>query len=219
MPLVALPLKALGVVTAVYLNAMAPTSSEISVRASGEPTPVLTAEPVTVSVHDVNHDEDATIVIGRDGTVDAANDEAVRHLFRCRRTGKEREIDRRLLAMLADLSARYPGKTIEFVSGYRGHREESKTSPHRAGRALDLRIDGVRDTEIRDYLWRTHREVGVGWYPKEGFVHVDHREQDIAWTETHGNNTYHPSWSERARRADASPSRVARTKRSRRPNV
>src|SRR5262249_17972460 len=122
-------------------------------------------------------------------------------------------------AMLADLSAHYPGKTIQFVSGYRGHAEESKTSPHRAGRALDLRIPGVRDTEIRDYLWRTHREVGVGWYPKEGFVHVDHRDQDIAWTEMHGVNEYHPSWSDRVRREDASPTRVAHGKRSHRPNV
>lgn len=237
MLLASLPLKAIGVVSAMYLGAAAPTSEDALRRATAAPTAELSApvdtttptalaplaalaQPVTVTLYDENHKETSIVVIRRDGSVDEENDKEVRRLFRCRRTGKQRQIDQRLLALIADLQARYPGKTITFVSGYRGHREESKTSPHRAGRALDLRIDGVRPTEIRDYLWRTHRRVGVGWYAHEGFVHIDSREKDIAWTETRGINQYNPSWASRVRRADKQDvARSKRSKRSARPNV
>jgi uncharacterized protein YcbK (DUF882 family) len=237
MLLATLPLKAIGVVSAVFLGATQPTPGEALRATSAAPTvelavppPATTAgaptalapmaalaEPVTVTLFDENHKETSIVVIGRDGSVDETNDKEIRRLFRCRRTGKQRQIDQRLLALIADLQLRYPGKTIDFVSGYRGHKEESKTSPHRAGRALDLRIAGVRATEIRDYLWREHRSVGVGYYPHEGFVHIDSREKDIAWTETRGVNHYHPSWAGRARRADRGET-ARRSKRSR-PNV
>ena len=239
MLLASLPLKAIGVVSAVYLGAAAPTSAEALRQAQQAPTVELAvpppgsdaaptalapmaalAAPVTITVYDENHKETSIVSIGRDGSLDATNDAEIRRLFRCRRTGKQRQIDQRLLSLVADLALRYPGKTIDFVSGYRGHREESKTSPHRAGRALDLRIEGVRPTEIRDYVWRTHRDVGVGWYPHEGFVHIDSRDKEITWTEVRGVNQYHPSWGDRARRPDRSETaRAKRAKRAARPNV
>ena len=56
-------------------------------------------------------------------------------------------------------------------------------------------------------LFRSFHDVGVGWYPNEDFVHIDHRpgQRDIAWTEIHGKNQYNPSWSRRVRRDDAAP--------------
>jgi len=218
-----LPLKAVGVIGALWLGTAAPTREETQRPVNVEVAPATpSSDAVTVTLHDDNVGTTSVVVIGRDGSVDADNEKTIRHLFRCRRTHRERGIDHGLLAMLADLQARYPEKPIHFVSAYRGHKQESKTSPHRGGRALDLRIPGVRDTEIRDYLWRTHREVGVGWYPKLGFVHIDHRpgERDISWTEIHGRNHYHPSWAERARRAKA-PASIdqKRAQRSRRAGV
>jgi uncharacterized protein YcbK (DUF882 family) len=144
--------------------------------------------------NDAGHD-DLTVTIGRDGAVDPSTAKALSHLFRCRFTDRERAIDRGTLAMIADLGARYPGKRIEFLSGYRTGRKESWTSPHRAGRALDFRIPGVRPREIRDYLWATYTHVGVGWYPNEDFLHVDHRPDDLAWTFLKGKNYYSPGWS------------------------
>jgi uncharacterized protein YcbK (DUF882 family) len=231
MLLASLPLHAFGVVTAVYLNIVAPSPEDVRVRGVDVATaplatdpatdvPSVLDEPVTVNLFDVNHEESATVVIHRDGTVDDSNDKQISRLFRCKRTGKQRSMDKGLLRLIADLQLRYPGRTINFVSGYRGHREESKTSPHRAGRALDLRINGVRPTEIRDYLWKSHHEVGVGWYPHEGFVHIDARDKDLAWTETKGQNHYHPSWADRARR-DRSKDSIGshRAKRTKRPNA
>jgi uncharacterized protein YcbK (DUF882 family) len=166
-------------------------------------------KPVEVLLYDENAREQATVWIGRDGSVDDENAAAVRRLFRCRRTHKDKAIAPGTLAMLADIATRYPGHRIEYVSAYRATSDESKTSPHRAARAVDFRIRGVSLIEIRDYLWTTYREVGVGWYPKEQYIHIDHRpgEKDIAWTFVAGKNVYNPSWSDRAR-SKVRPSRT-----------
>lgn len=167
------------------------------------------AKPIEVLLYDENSREEATLYLQRDGSGDEATLKEARRLFRCRRTHKDREIARGTLAMLADVAARYPGKRIEYVSAYRATRDESRTSPHRGGRAIDFRVRGVSVIEVRDYLWTTYREVGIGWYPKEQYLHIDHRpgEKDIAWTFVNGTNVYHPSWSDRAR-SKTKPSRV-----------
>ena len=159
------------------------------------------AAPVEVKLYDENLRITATIGIRRDGAMDDATAAEIKHLFRCRQTNRERPIAQRTLAMLADVADRY-GRTIEFVSAYRVQRGESATSPHRGARAIDFRIRGVSLPEIRDYLWRTYTEVGIGWYPAEQFIHMDSRPtlHDTAWTFLAGENHYHPYWAEVARR-------------------
>jgi uncharacterized protein YcbK (DUF882 family) len=161
---------------------------------------------VKVELYDYNYQQYATLAIARDGSVSAQDAAQVKQLFKCRRSKRQHTIDSGTLAMLADVGARYPGKVIEFVSAYRNFATESKTSPHRAGRAIDFRVRGARQTEVRDYLWRSYTNVGIGWYPKEDFVHVDHRpgEKDISWTELKGKNIYNPSWADAARDPDRS---------------
>jgi uncharacterized protein YcbK (DUF882 family) len=158
--------------------------------------------PVEVKLYDENLQINATVGIRRDGTMDDATTAEVKHVFRCRQTNRERPIARRTLAMLADVADRYDTRTIEFVSVYRVQHGESPTSPHRDARAIDFRIRGVALREIRDYLWRTYTEVGIGWYPVEQFIHMDSRPtlHDTAWTFLSGVNHYHPYWAEVARR-------------------
>jgi len=165
------------------------------------------AGPVAVSLYDENDHQQGTIAIWRDGSVDDATKKVVKHLFRCRRTFREKMMAQRTLAMLADVSDHYPGKTIEYVSAYRTGGQESATSPHRDGRALDFRIRGVQLREIRDYVWKTYTDVGVGWYPQEQFVHIDTRPtiHDTAWTFLKGVNHYHPYWAELARAPKPAP--------------
>src|SRR5262245_34730612 len=91
--------------------------------------------PVEVKLYDENLRVSATVLIDHEGNSDEATTEEIRHLFRCRFTGRRRAIARKALMMLAAVAERYPGKTIEFVSVYRARRGESITSPHRAGRA------------------------------------------------------------------------------------
>jgi uncharacterized protein YcbK (DUF882 family) len=165
---------------------------------------VLSAEvtaPIAVNLYDENEHQKGTIAIWRDGSTDAATATEVKHLFRCRTTHREHMIAQQTLAMLADVSEKFSGKTIEYVSAYRVGHGESSTSPHRDARAIDFRIRGVQLREIRDYLWKTYTDVGVGWYPSEQFVHIDTRPtmHDTAWTFFHGVNRYHPYWSEQVR--------------------
>jgi uncharacterized protein YcbK (DUF882 family) len=159
------------------------------------------AAPIEVSLYDENDHQTGNLAIWRDGSVDDATKAEVKKLFRCRRTHRQKMIAQRTLAMLADVAEHYPGKTIEYVSAYRTGSEESATSPHRDGRAIDFRIRGVKISDIRDYLWKTYTDVGVGWYPSEQFVHIDTRPNihDTAWTFFKGENRYHPWWSEKIR--------------------
>lgn len=160
------------------------------------------AGPVAVSFYDENDHQTGTVAIWRDGSTDDATKTVVKKLFRCRKTFRQKLMAQKTLAMLADVSDHYPGKTIEYVSAYRTGGAESSTSPHRAGTALDFRIRGVQLREIRDYVWKTYSDVGVGWYPQEQFVHIDTRPQihDTAWTFLKGDNHYHPYWAESAKR-------------------
>lgn len=160
------------------------------------------ATPVEVKLYDENLHVHAKVVIDHDGNSDAITTMEIRHLFRCRVTNRQRAIARKTLAMLAKVAEMYEGSTIEFVSVYRVQRGESLTSPHRAGRAIDFRIRGKPLREIRDWLWRTNTEVGIGWYPSEQFIHMDSRPtlHDTSWTFLHGKNIYSPYWAALARR-------------------
>ena len=164
-----------------------------------------TSGPVEVDLYDENDHQKARIAIWRDGSVDEDTRSVVMRLFRCRRTHREAMIHRNTLAMIADIAERYEGKTIEYVSAFRVQRSESRTSPHRDARAIDFRIRGVALREIRDYLWRNYTEVGVGWYPKGQYIHIDTRPTmtDMSWTFVNGVNRYHPYWADLARQPEA----------------
>ena len=194
------------------------TTAAVGLAASANPAPlpadglaITVVEratlPVEVKLYDENLRVNATVGIRRDGTMDSQTAAEVKHLFRCRQTNREHPIARRTLAMLADLADQYGPRPIEFVSVYRVQSGESPTSPHRDARAIDFRVRGVKLTEIRDYLWRTYAEVGIGWYPSEQFIHMDSRPtlHDTSWTFLGGVNHYHPYWAEVARRPVAEP--------------
>lgn len=161
-----------------------------------------TSGPVEVDLYDENDHQKGRIAIWRDGSVDDATRVEVKRLFRCRKTHREAMIHKNTLAMLADVADRYEGKTIEYVSAFRVHRGESRTSPHRDARAIDFRIRGVQLRTIRDYLWRNYTQVGVGWYPEGQYIHIDSRPtwNDMSWTFVKGRNRYHPTWATLARR-------------------
>ncbi len=90
----------------------------------------------------------------------------------------------RLIEILARTSDHFGGRTITLVSGYReagGYTRES--SRHTRGHAIDVRIQGVPNEELRDYLRATFRNVGVGYYPRSSFVHLDVRERGAYWVD------------------------------------
>jgi uncharacterized protein YcbK (DUF882 family) len=89
----------------------------------------------------------------------------------------------RLVELLARVSDHFGGRVIHIVSGYRhagGYTRES--SQHTHGHAIDIHIDGVPNTELRDYL-RSFDRVGVGYYPRSTFVHFDVRTRSAYWVD------------------------------------
>ncbi len=163
------------------------------------------ALPVEVNLYDENLLVSATVLIDHDGNSDPETTLRIRHLFRCRVTNRQRKIRRKVLAMLAHVAEMNEGKTIEIVSVHRATRGESRTSPHRDGRAIDFRIRGVNLRALRDHLWTAYQEVGIGWYPEGQFIHMDTRPtlHDTAWTFVHGKNRYDPHWARLARDQNA----------------
>jgi uncharacterized protein YcbK (DUF882 family) len=159
---------------------------------------------IVVTLENINTDERATFALGYQGEISAEQTAAVRHFFRCRRTGREMRIAPGVLTILVDVARRWPGRVIEVVSGFRAPPFGAPHSKHFRGHAIDLRVRGVRSAAVRDFVWREHRQVGVGHYTRENFVHVDFRpgEQDMAWSATEEDHPpqYNPRWSVKARK-------------------
>jgi uncharacterized protein YcbK (DUF882 family) len=181
--------------------------------------PLPAATPtVVVSVSNLNTDETATFAFGPGGQLEAEQAPDVMQFFRCRRTGRQMPLAPGVLTLLEDVARRFPGHVIEIVSGFRAPPYGAPHSKHFQGHAIDLRVRGVKSTVVRDFVWREHKEIGVGYYPHQNFVHVDTRpgEPDMAWTASGEDSPpkYRPSWAYSARhprpsRADRRAARLA----------
>jgi uncharacterized protein YcbK (DUF882 family) len=104
--------------------------------------------------------------------------------LRDHRTGSVHEYNPRVFDLLHDLTAALgrPSAEIDVVCGYRtpwsneylrthGH-GVARHSLHMQAMAIDIRVSGVRTSEVRDTALALHRG-GVGYYASSDFVHVD----------------------------------------------
>ena len=108
------------------------------------------------------------------------------HLLRDFRVNEEKPIDPQLFDLLHEL-----GGTLEtdqpyhIISGYRSpqtnamlrerggaHTGVASSSLHMVGKAIDIRLPGVRLDHLRSAAASLKRG-GVGFYPSSNFVHVD----------------------------------------------
>jgi uncharacterized protein YcbK (DUF882 family) len=100
-----------------------------------------------------------------------------------RHDGARKEPHPRLVRLLARISDHFGGRALEIVSGVRppgGYtRRESR---HVAGEAMDFRVRGVPNTDLRDFC-RTFDHVGVGYYPNSLFIHLDVRRDSAHWVD------------------------------------
>lgn len=119
---------------------------------------------------------------GRDGYLPDALAEINRFL-RDFRTGEVHAIDPALLDFLHHLRRTTESpRAFEVISGYRSPhtnaalRSKSEgvaaRSLHMDGRAIDIRLPGVKLVALRDAALEA-RLGGVGFYPASNFVHVD----------------------------------------------
>ena len=89
----------------------------------------------------------------------------------------------RLLRVLAYVADHFNGRTIVVVSAYRSEKNGNDgSSRHSAGEAIDIRVEGVPNEVLRDYCL-TLSKVGVGYYPRSSFVHVDIRSKAVYWVD------------------------------------
>jgi uncharacterized protein YcbK (DUF882 family) len=96
--------------------------------------------------------------------------------LRCHHTGRVHS----MATHLADLiyaAARHFETKVYVVAGYRAPKIAKKKgnpkSPHKKGVACDFRLDGVANSELRDWLRESFDKIGVGYYPNSEFVHLD----------------------------------------------
>lgn len=196
-----------------------PQTTAVNVTVVTAPPPSITMSevpapaPVPTTVHAVltRGHERLELDLPEDGKVTADTADAIARMMRCPETGRTRRIAAGTLALLADVVARFPGHEIEIVSAVRGEpdrtRDGIKHSKHWDGHAIDLIVRGAKLSDVRDAMWKNHRDIGVGWYPEGGFIHIDYRPDthDMAWTQPRRNadNQYNPRWSRLARDVDA----------------
>ena len=156
-----------------------------------------------------NFREELRVNIYSDGASGTYDEEALAkldRLFRCKRTGVHRAVDPRLYETLSVIADHYPGKRIEIVSGFRF--QENEGSRHFHASAVDFRIDGVSNRELYELAESLDTGgMGIGIYPRSGFVHVDYRapgEPSYRWVDRSGpdkkNKGKRPSRRWRSRR-------------------
>ncbi len=91
-------------------------------------------------------------------------------------------IDKRLIELADHLQDHFEVETVEVISGYRspafnkslkesGH-NVAEESYHTKGMALDIHLDDIRESDLRDYL-KTLGLGGVGYYGNKLMVHMD----------------------------------------------
>jgi hypothetical protein len=57
---------------------------------------------------------------------------------------------------------------------------------------MDVHLNGIPAKVAARWVWQNFRHVGVGFYPKQDFLHVDVRDQDVRWVDTskHGESAH-----------------------------
>ncbi len=105
------------------------------------------------------------------------------HILRDWRTGQQHFIHPRLFDLLHDIRAKLETRRpFQILSGYRSpatnamlhaHSEQvASRSQHLLGRALDITVEGVNLAHLHNAALSL-KAGGVGYYPDNGFVHVD----------------------------------------------
>lgn len=104
-------------------------------------------------------------------------------------TKRRHAIDWRLIDNLYRAYLAFGRREVVVYSGFRGKAvARLKESYHTKGQAIDFRIAGVSRARLRDYLLKTFKKVGVGYYTNVPFVHMDVRPKRSAfWIDFSGS--------------------------------
>lgn len=150
-------------------------------------------QPAGITFYFENRREEQTFALV-DDRGDAQEDvlKDFSHFVRCWRTGREKMIHPRTVEIINAIAEHFDVARIDVVSGYRARPFGAPHSKHFLGRAMDIQVPGVKAKDVANWVWNNFRHVGVGYYPKQEFVHVDTRDLDVRWTDTskHGESAH-----------------------------
>ena len=112
----------------------------------------------------------------------------INHGLRDWRNGESTQMDKQLMLLLAGIRDRLgfsAGQRFDLISGYRSpgtnaalrerggeHTGVASKSQHMLGKATDIHMPGIELGRLRAAAL-SMQAGGVGFYPKDGFVHVD----------------------------------------------
>ncbi|RRQ20018.1 DUF882 domain-containing protein [Thiohalobacter thiocyanaticus] len=136
-----------------------------------------------LALHNLHTGESTEVVYWRDGDYAGSALADLNHLLRDHRSGEVWDMDPALLDQLY-LLQRQVGveRPYQVISGYRSPSTNAmlrgqssgvaKRSLHMQGRAIDIRLPGVKLSKLREAAL-TLQAGGVGYYPQSNFVHLD----------------------------------------------
>jgi len=100
------------------------------------PTFELRSDPLPqpsgdIRIYSLNYKEELkTNIYNPDGSYSVEAAKEIAHVFRCKRTGEEHEIDPRLLTILSHVNDAFDGRPLELLSGYRFQRKTTSNHFH-----------------------------------------------------------------------------------------
>jgi uncharacterized protein YcbK (DUF882 family) len=150
-------------------------------KAEREPVADPSGRPL-LTLHAINTNETLSVPpLGDGGGFRATDLDRIARLLRDTRTGNEHPMDVRTIDAIYRIQAHFSAGQIRIVSGYRTPR--GGNSNHGKGRAVDIIVPGVSDDDVAKFA-RSFGFVGVGVYPRSGFVHIDVRTRSYFWIDS-----------------------------------
>jgi uncharacterized protein YcbK (DUF882 family) len=173
----------LGIGAAAAAAALLPARA---VEAAASTMAVSTVPNRTLSFLHTHTNERLTTAYCCDGEYVSKELKDINHLLRDFRVNEIKPIDPCLLDLLYELNNRLgTDQPFHVISGYRtpqtnsmlherggAHSGVATHSLHMEGRAIDIRVPGIKLEHLRDTA-KALRVGGVGYYPASNFVHVD----------------------------------------------
>ena len=140
---------------------------------------------VRLAVRNVHTNERYDALIVRAGCLDRQGLAELNHAMRDWRTGEKRYMDPGVMLLAASIRDRLgvdKRRPFELICGYRSaktnamrhaqSRGVASKSQHVTGKAIDVALPGTSLSRLRDAAFDA-RAGGVGYYPSDGFVHID----------------------------------------------
>src|SRR5262249_24432437 len=121
----------------------------------------LDDRPAGLTFYFSNRHEEATFAfLDEHGDAQADVMKQFSHFVRCWRTGREKPMHERTVEIVSAVAAHFNVDRVDVVSGYRARAYGAPHSKHFLGRAMDIRVPGVKAKEVAAWVWKNFRHVG-----------------------------------------------------------